>query len=215
MTETFPKEQTTKRKIEEETPQLLPNAKEIKISQDDTHLCVNCESNTNLKDDISGTKICEECESCPVCLEYFSKKDNKLIRFSDGCSHKFCKSCSDNFLDIKCPMCRYTPKYCRNTDKIDNITLFKEYLKENKLKPLKFYKIIKIISNHSNFNCKKYKEVVKKLYMKYESVETFVIKNFEKQYCSFDYINSKERVSFLRCKFNCNCCIALFKIAEN
>ena len=75
MTETFSqKEQTTKRKREEETQQLLPNAKEIKISQDDTHSCENCESNTNLKDDISGTKICEECESCPVCWTILIKK---------------------------------------------------------------------------------------------------------------------------------------------
>lgn len=216
MTETSPKEQTTKRKREEETQQLLPNAKERKISQDDTHSCENCGSNNNLKDDISGTKICEECESCPVCLDYFSKKDNKLIKFSDRCSHKFCRSCSDNFLDTKCPMCRYTPQYMENGIPITSLSYFETYLQAKKIKPLHKHKIIKVNTHNSIENdCQKYKKYDKELSdVNGKNVKDFVEKALLMKIGTFFIEHYKDKAFNLVHYFNCECCEKKYKIAE-
>lgn len=220
MTETFSqKEQTTKRKREEETPQLLPNAKEIKISQDDTHSCENCGSNTNLKDDISETKICEECESCPVCLDDFNKKDNKLIRFSDGCSHKFCRSCSDNFLDTKCPMCRYTPQYIENKIPITSLSYFDTYLKDKKIMPLYKHRIVKENTLISFEYCEKYNRKYKKYdkqlsHVNGKNVKDFVEKALQMKIGTFFIEHYKDRAFNLVHHFNCECCEKKYKIAE-
>jgi len=207
--------QTIKRKREEEQQQLLPNAKEIKISQDDTHSCENCGSNANLKDDISGTKVCEECESCPVCLEYFSKKDNKLIKFSDGCSHKFCRSCSDNFLDTKCPMCRYTPQYIENKIPITSLSYFDTYLKDKKIMPLYKHRIVKENTLISFEYCQKYKKYDKELSnVNGKNVKDFVEKALLMKIGTFFIEHYKDKAFNLVHYFNCECCEKKYKIAE-
>jgi len=186
----------------------------MKINHEDTCSCENCGSNTNLEDDISGTKVCEECESCSVCLEYFSKQDKQFIKFSDGCSHSFCKSCTDSFLDVKCPICRYNPPCYQNKNKIDTIEFFEKYLQDNKLKPLKYYKMVAINTDQCIDNCNKYNTCGNISCMEGESVANYVKTNFVQKKCDFYIEHYKDRVLSLVCNFNCGCCKKMYKIAE-
>jgi hypothetical protein len=76
--------------------------------------CEHCDGETDLKDDINGTKICKDCESCPICMDCFNKSSKEVITIGKFCDHKFCKKCIKSILDIKCPLCRAEPDYLSN-----------------------------------------------------------------------------------------------------
>lgn len=101
--------------------------KKIKTEKSVEEKCAHCDGETDLTDDINGTKICKDCESCPVCMDYFGKSSKEVITIGKFCDHKFCKTCIKSIPEIKCPLCRAEPDYFRNIlplKKIGDVTEF-------------------------------------------------------------------------------------------
>jgi len=114
---------------EEQVPvqeEQVPVQEEHEVQEDQK--CEHCNIITDLKDDINGSKICRDCESCPICMEFFNKSDEEVVKLGRFCEHKFCKTCIKSIPEVKCPLCRAEPDYFENNLPLTNLQEIDNYL---------------------------------------------------------------------------------------